>query len=1003
MASIPSQEPATRDSTQLVDLDAEELKEGLDECLSNIEGDGSFALFEPLINPPNPGIYLKEGGVVGLPLSDRDAEAIIAASRQAPFGKGEDTLVDTSVRKTWEVSPTNFELKNPAWQLFVKTVVARVSTGLGVDATGNGVSAELYKMLLYDEGALFKPHQDSEKAPRMFATLVIALPSKHEGGEVRVTHAGKTRVFETAKFSDFGSSFLAWFSDVTHEVKPVLSGRRLVLTYNLVHQTLGPKELGANPNAAMSKLKLLLPAWIKGLEEDDTFPTTLAFLFEHQYTDASLCYNGLKGHDRQVASHLREACNEFGFCIYLANLEHTVTGGCDGDDYDDDWGYDGGGGDGEIHAITDEIERDTSLKRVVELDGTEVAKDLTFDEGTLIQADALADADPDDEDYSGFTGNEGVSTTHFYHRTVAILIPRSHRIELFLDPDTRPRITYLQSGKEPQKPRVLEWIDRLSAKNIQVTNDQSNREDLKQICKMVIRHTTTWKSKPAPIAAWRAEVAPFSDEVLMRVVTLSLELDDQSLFVGAYGAWTQKSSSSPSATRPGNISPKAFESVGTAFLRYGLESFLPRLSAQCSENIKLADRFELMNAVKLGFETEAQHSGKVYTVYKDWINSETDEALASPQVLIETAADGAILATLAEKVPLQDIFNKILPAVKRKVHHTPMAMAFLTHLFDAGITGKIEEKTTQTIFKDVISDLIDHFSLRSLGDLAASKRRVTGYGWAAPQVTPTPVPDYDNSVNIGTLLSNCLTLQLATELDQILSKMAKEAETAPIELYETLYMPILKFMSTSLRKENFTGQGSSFKQFYQSMLSTYIIRYVQMEPARPTSWARQQTSCDCNDCLQLNRFLIDGHQIIGRFPVGKARRAHLHSQLNGRSGFTHETQRSGNPQTLVVTKTMGAYEASHKAWTERCNVARKHLKSFEETFLKDLLADKYVPIIALYVPIMALSPSKLTSTSRQQQPLSSIVNSSESSSRGPLPPVTKRKVPTKVVVIEDSD
>jgi len=50
----------------------------------------------------------------------------------------------------------------------------------------------------------------SEKAPRMFATLVVALPSKHEGGEVRVTHAGKTEILETSKFSEFDFSYLAW-------------------------------------------------------------------------------------------------------------------------------------------------------------------------------------------------------------------------------------------------------------------------------------------------------------------------------------------------------------------------------------------------------------------------------------------------------------------------------------------------------------------------------------------------------------------------------------------------------------------------------------------------------------------------------------------------------------------------------------------------------------------------------------------------------------------------
>lgn len=46
----------------------------------------------------------------------------------------------------------------------------------------------------------------------MFATLVIALPSKHEGGEVRVTHSGQTKTFETSKFSEFDASYLAWYA-----------------------------------------------------------------------------------------------------------------------------------------------------------------------------------------------------------------------------------------------------------------------------------------------------------------------------------------------------------------------------------------------------------------------------------------------------------------------------------------------------------------------------------------------------------------------------------------------------------------------------------------------------------------------------------------------------------------------------------------------------------------------------------------------------------------------
>lgn len=54
---------------------------------------------------PNP--YLRIGvnpDTIGLPLSKVDAQKIIDASHQAPFGRGTETLVDKAVRNTWELS-----------------------------------------------------------------------------------------------------------------------------------------------------------------------------------------------------------------------------------------------------------------------------------------------------------------------------------------------------------------------------------------------------------------------------------------------------------------------------------------------------------------------------------------------------------------------------------------------------------------------------------------------------------------------------------------------------------------------------------------------------------------------------------------------------------------------------------------------------------------------------------------------------------------------------------
>ena len=139
----------------------EAIRRDLHECLKSIEVSGSFATHGTIKNPPNPDIFLtKGGGLIGLPLSKQDADTLIAASHRAPFGKGEQTILDTSVRKTWELSPADFEIRNPEWVEFLSSIVFKASVNLGIDTVGQGVCAQLYKLLLYDEGAMFKAHQE---------------------------------------------------------------------------------------------------------------------------------------------------------------------------------------------------------------------------------------------------------------------------------------------------------------------------------------------------------------------------------------------------------------------------------------------------------------------------------------------------------------------------------------------------------------------------------------------------------------------------------------------------------------------------------------------------------------------------------------------------------------------------------------------------------------------------------------------------------------------------
>lgn len=100
---------------------------------------------------------------ISLPISNIQAMEIIKYCTKAPYGKGEETIVDESVRKTWQLEPSNFRLTNPEWDGFISELVnTNVRHGLDVDDQKT-LSHTLYKLLLYEEGGHFQFHRDTGK------------------------------------------------------------------------------------------------------------------------------------------------------------------------------------------------------------------------------------------------------------------------------------------------------------------------------------------------------------------------------------------------------------------------------------------------------------------------------------------------------------------------------------------------------------------------------------------------------------------------------------------------------------------------------------------------------------------------------------------------------------------------------------------------------------------------------------------------------------------------
>ncbi|KAF2670498.1 hypothetical protein BT63DRAFT_454687 [Microthyrium microscopicum] len=460
-----------------------ETKTKLCELLDGVETAGSFAAEYHTPTFVNPGLNIEGRGLIPLPLLPREAQAIINVSQQAPFGKGNETLVDTSVRNTWELNSNQFQCENPTWTAYITALVNKAGQELGVKGS---IDAQLYKLLLYETGAFFKPHKDTEKVLGMFGTLVVCLPSKHTGGEVHVSHAGSTKIFKTAPRSTFDFSTLAWYSDVTHEIKPVESGYRLVLTYNLIQSASGISKSSAG---LMLKQDILTQRVLAGWH-DHFSSNQQIYILDHQYSQESLKLQSLKGRDKAVVQQLKTVSSVKGFYIFLATLDHWHI-----EDYGDD----------------DDLGDDTTLKNIRTLTGVPVTDKVSVEIEDILQ-DEPFQRTPDSEEEGEFTGNESMPPSLRYHNSVVMIVPQSRLYQAIRGdynpiPDEFLISLCRQSLQQPGNTRLrcdVEAFLKLSSKwklqKLALVIDWSIRLGFPEICRSGLAVSLIYNSFPLSVA-----------------------------------------------------------------------------------------------------------------------------------------------------------------------------------------------------------------------------------------------------------------------------------------------------------------------------------------------------------------------------------------------------------------------------------------------------------------------------------------------------------------------
>ena len=243
-------------------------------------------------------------------------------------------MLDETYRKAGKMDSECFSSTlDPFHTDLIKIIRGYLLEGL---ESKTGIKAELYKLNIYGkysifvhpylvpccclgEGSFFKPHVDTPRSEKMFGSLVVVFPTPHEGGALFLRHHGHEWIFDSGKalaaVDQPTIGYVAFFSDIEHEVAPVTSGHRITMTFNLYFDDGGP----VSENDAVSGH--LIPPQLPNQEIfSEAFNAllgnpefmadggTLAFGLRHVYPiekNLKQVYNVLKGSDAVVYESMR--------------------------------------------------------------------------------------------------------------------------------------------------------------------------------------------------------------------------------------------------------------------------------------------------------------------------------------------------------------------------------------------------------------------------------------------------------------------------------------------------------------------------------------------------------------------------------------------------------------------------------------------------------------------------------------------------------------------------
>lgn len=261
----------------------------------------------------------------------------------------------------------------------------------------------------------------SGRNANFIATIIVILPSKHTGGEVHVARGTSRAVYDISKDSEQKTTVLACYADTAREVKPITSGFRLTLSYNIYHT----EQPSLTDSSAAMRLRQVLTRWSEGAF--GSTPKAICYKLEYEYnrSERSKGASGLQGEDASKFLQIQKAVSGLGIALgfglfklrivsedthldeYYESLSYRRRKRIRcyyADENDEDDLYDDDDDELAYEDVVVEVERESSVSDLRNLEGISLVSNGTINmlasdqQAALIPKNAFEEDGPDDDD-----------------------------------------------------------------------------------------------------------------------------------------------------------------------------------------------------------------------------------------------------------------------------------------------------------------------------------------------------------------------------------------------------------------------------------------------------------------------------------------------------------------------------------------------------------------------------------------------------------------------------